>query len=380
MLSDPVSILDLPNRCTLAVGREPRPDAAIRPSFKGQNPAALLAHVPFKGAERAEVNAITIPYGQLAFSHGIDGIALTAEGQLVEETAMFAAVSPPYGLREMVAQDVDEDWVSIVDCAWTNHYHLLVLAFPKLTYALAAMPNAKIVIPARRQPGDSSDRAALIDQLLALSGAGDRCVLVEDGLYRPRNLHLIWANHRSLPAIHQVQESFACYEKLLSNVTFDFSSEMPKRIFIERVRDTRLLDQCAISSLDRYLVIHRFTKIRLETLSLTEQIKLFAGATHVVAAHGAGLSNIVFGRSSLRVLELNLDLDGQGSLRPWFLLLAAGRGMHYQYLNASACELADFPLGLAFDRLMSSKLRAAGFWFKRLRGRLTKRRNAVNAG
>lgn len=372
MLLDRVSIFDLPNRCTLAVGREPRPDAAIRASFEGQDPAALLFQVPFRGAERAQVDLITIPQGQVVFSEGIDGVVFTAEGRLVKETALFAADYPPRLRMEMAAQDVDEDWVSIFDCSWTNHFHTLVLAYPKLVYALAWRPNAKVVIPARRQLGGASDQPAMIDQLLALSGYGSRVVMVEDGVYRPRNLHLVWANHGQQPAIHQVEDTFACFEPLARSISSDIRPAMPKRIFIERVRDSRLLDRRAIRSLDRHLAAHRFTKIRLETLNLEDQIQLFAGATHVVAAHGAGLSNIVFGRSDLRILELNLDLDGQGTLRPWFLLLAAGRGQHYQYLNASACELADLTLGLAFDRLMNTNRQAVRLGFRRLRGRLIK--------
>ena len=71
----------------------------------------------------------------------------------------------------------------------------------------------------------------------------------------------------------------------------------------------------------------------------------------MVAAHGAGLTNIVFGPPSLRVLELNLDLDGRGFTRPWFLLLACTKGQHYQYLDHSSGEITAPNVAIAFERL-----------------------------
>lgn len=367
----PIAVTDLTERRTIAVGRDLRTDAAIVPSFGGQNPAALLKQVPYRGTTRPmHLDVVTIPRGCLLFGPGVDGVAFTADGRPVHDTAVFHRADPtvpPERLRE--AQDVDEDWVSVIDCAWDNHFHLLTLALPKLPLALAHLPGAAVVLPARRT-GAAEDGPAMLDQLLTLSGHTARVRPVVDGLYRPRNLHLIWPNHGQPAALHLFDEVFACFDALARAVPADTDRRLPKRIFIERVRDPRLLDPKAIRSLDRHLAHHGFEKVRLEERDMADQIRLFAGATHVVAAHGAGLSNIVFGGPDLRVLELNSDLDGRGSLRPWFLILAAKRGQHYQYLDASACELADLPLGLAFDRLMGTNRQALRLRLTRLRHRL----------
>lgn len=367
----PIAITDLPERRTIAVGRDPRTDAAIVPSFRGQDPAALLKQVPYRGTTRPmHLDVVTLPRGCLLFGPGVDGVAFTADGRQVRDTAVFHRADPtvaPERLR--AAQEVDEDWVSVIDCAWDNHFHLLMLALPKLPLALAHLPEAVAVLPARRA-GAPGAGPAMLDQLLTLSGHATRVRPVADGLYRPRNLHLIWPNHGQPAALHVFDAVFETFDALARAVPAAPARDFPRRLFIERVRDPRLLDPKAIRSLDRHLAHHGFAKMRLETLDMADQIRLFAGATHVVAAHGAGLSNIVFGPKDLRVLELNSDLDGQGMLRPWFLLLAAMRGQHYQYLDASACELADLPLGLAFDRLMGTNRQALRLRLTRLRRRL----------
>ena len=368
----PVCVTDLTDRRTIAVGPAPDPERVLRPSFDGQDPTALLKQVPHRGTTLPpRLDVITLPRGTVWFGPGVDGIALTAEGRPVAETAMFArgdATVPAERLRQAI--DIEEDWVTVVDCGWDNHYHLLTLALPKLPFARRHLPEAVVVIPARRAAPAADGRPAMLDQCLALDPDDGRVRPVADGLYRPRNLHLIWPNHRQAAALHLIDGAFAYFDTLARSVPPAPGRGGPRRIFIERVRDTRLLDPHAVRSLDRLLARHGFEKVRLEALDMAGQIRLFAGATHVVAAHGAGLSNIVFGSPRLRVLELNLDLDGGGTLRPWFLLLAAGRGQHYQYLNASACELADLTLGLAFDRLMGTRRQAARLRLLRLRGRI----------
>jgi capsular polysaccharide biosynthesis protein len=46
-----------------------------------------------------------------------------------------------------------------------------------------------------------------------------------------------------------------------------------------------------------------FSAVDLDQLSITDQIRLFRNAECVVAPHGAGLSNLIFGRN-LKVVEL----------------------------------------------------------------------------
>jgi len=47
-----------------------------------------------------------------------------------------------------------------------------------------------------------------------------------------------------------------------------------------------------------------FQKVNLEQLSICEQIELFRSASHVIAAHGAGLTNIIFAPAAVKILEI----------------------------------------------------------------------------
>jgi capsular polysaccharide biosynthesis protein len=68
-----------------------------------------------------------------------------------------------------------------------------------------------------------------------------------------------------------------------------------------------------------------FMPVELSRLSVGEQIRLFAEATHILAPHGAGLVNIGFCRPGTKLCELHMESYLQWSFRR----LAALRGMSY---------------------------------------------------
>jgi capsular polysaccharide biosynthesis protein len=68
-----------------------------------------------------------------------------------------------------------------------------------------------------------------------------------------------------------------------------------------------------------------FTPVLLSGLSLAEQVRLFAEASHILAPHGAGLTNIGFCQPGAVLCELHMD-----SYVHWtFRRLAALRGVRY---------------------------------------------------
>jgi Glycosyltransferase 61 len=74
-----------------------------------------------------------------------------------------------------------------------------------------------------------------------------------------------------------------------------------------------------------------FTPVILSKLSVPDQVRLFAEASHVVAPHGAGVTNIGFCQPGARFCELHMDSYVHWSFR----LLAALRGVHYGCLVGS---------------------------------------------
>lgn len=69
-----------------------------------------------------------------------------------------------------------------------------------------------------------------------------------------------------------------------------------------------------------------FVPYVLEDLSLAEQVQLFSQARMVIAPHGAGLTNIIFGEN-LKVIELFRSF-----VVPTYYHLAQGMGFQYGYL------------------------------------------------
>jgi capsular polysaccharide biosynthesis protein len=68
-----------------------------------------------------------------------------------------------------------------------------------------------------------------------------------------------------------------------------------------------------------------FSVVLLSTLSVAEQVRLFAEASHILAPHGAGLTNIGFCQPGAVLCELHMD-----SYVHWaFRRLAALRGVRY---------------------------------------------------
>ena len=54
---------------------------------------------------------------------------------------------------------------------------------------------------------------------------------------------------------------------------------------------------------------YKFRKVYLEQFSIREQVELFRTASHVIAAHGAGLTNVLFAPAEARILEIRPELS-----------------------------------------------------------------------
>ncbi|AWK90265.1 glycosyltransferase family 61 protein [Azospirillum thermophilum] len=79
-----------------------------------------------------------------------------------------------------------------------------------------------------------------------------------------------------------------------------------RRLYVSRARSSkrRLETEPEIAAL---LAAEGYEILDLDTLTLDEQIRCFAEATHVVGPHGAGLTNLVFCRPGTAVCELQMD-------------------------------------------------------------------------
>jgi hypothetical protein len=108
----------------------------------------------------------------------------------------------------------------------------------------------------------------------------------------------------------------------------------PRRIYISRAK-TRMRRVINEGELQPILERNGFETIVLEDLSVAEQIAAFRTAEVIVSPHGAGLTNMIFSRPGIRILEI----FPQNGLHPSaFMRLATLSSIDYGYLCADGVE------------------------------------------
>ena len=95
------------------------------------------------------------------------------------------------------------------------------------------------------------------------------------------------------------------YNRLSGNVGAT-AGRLPRRIYIDR-RESGVRPLRTESELIAALAPMGFEPVRLEDLSLTDQIRLFRQAEAIVAPHGSALTNLGFCRPGCLVIELLMD-------------------------------------------------------------------------
>ena len=93
----------------------------------------------------------------------------------------------------------------------------------------------------------------------------------------------------------------AAYDRLRANA--GGGGPPTRRIYVSRGDSQRrpLRNEAAVVSL---LSMHGFTVVQLDGMAVRDQVLLFAEASHIVAPHGAGLSNLLFCTPGATVCEL----------------------------------------------------------------------------
>lgn len=326
------------------------PRGNVCPAFDGQDFAPLntvLSELPSK----LTLNFCSVDNGYVWIASGQDGVIFSERGEPVEISLRFRDRAMPLPAADdlrVSALRLDFDlFVSVDAASWRNYYHWLCLAVPKMMIA-RELPAAFVrpVIPDYRDGAVYSE--TVWRQSLEICGLSES-VRLPAGLYHAPRVTTITVSYPRLAFLSCFPAFDAAFNPLRVRLCDDPSS--PRRIFVQRagrdrltINETRLVEGAA----------HRrgFVSVRLEALDFLAQACLFHNAEAVIAPHGAGLSNLVFGKSSLAVLEINRPLDPpEEYLRPWFYLLARARSQRYSFLNAT--DLSAERVHEAIDRLLS---------------------------
>ena len=330
--------------------------AYVQPAFPGQNLAPLEVvlrpeHLP----SELKLQLCTLENGYFCIGSGQDGVLFDAEGNAVPRSLTFRVSSPMPDLSHLqrTATRLDFDIFIAVDAAWKNYYHWLCLATPKMVMALHLQDHDfRITVPEYRgQKGEGwaiSYTEKTWEQSLHLAGLSDRLVRLPSGIYTARRIHTIMIDNDQPAYLSCFNDFVSSYQSIRQKLRKDLTS--PRRLLIKR-RDNPRISETDFGLLEHLTRNRGFLTVTLEDIDFVTQAELFFNAEAVIAAHGAGLSNIVFG-NELRILEINRCLGDQ-YLRPWFYLLARGRGQYYSFLNATSGEVDLERVKIAVDNLCS---------------------------
>ena len=107
--------------------------------------------------------------------------------------------------------------------------------------------------------------------------------------------------------VKKIQTFFENLLPINSNKGLNDSIQL-NRIYVSRKQAVRR----HLSNEDEFMPLlakYKFHKVCLEQMSIMEQVKLFSTATHIIAAHGAGLTNVLFAPKYVRILEIRPELS-----------------------------------------------------------------------
>jgi hypothetical protein len=224
-----------------------------------------------------------------------------------------------------------------------NYYHLLTEALPRLialqsSSLISSIDEVQLLCPGGLSPVERF--------FLSKMGFGEMPILeVDEGpLYIIEDLLL-----SSLKT--QLQSGYLAprYVKTLqSRLLPKRRSTRNRRLFISRENAGRRRIQNQ-NEVETCLKKYGFESIVMEKLSLQEQIETMYDAEAVISPHGAGLTNLLFGRR-IQVLEIFPSRE----IAPHYFFLAKSLGHSYRFMCGEEQTLNPASFEVNLDQLRTS--------------------------
>lgn len=117
--------------------------------------------------------------------------------------------------------------------------------------------------------------------------------------------------------------------RALRNLAPHSQSAPPRRLYLSRrsAAVRRVVNEEALAELLR---AHDFEILDLEKIAWRDQVERFAGASVIIAPHGAALANIAFCPPGTRVIEFST----RAGYRDFYPRLAAAAALQYEFIEA----------------------------------------------
>ena len=340
---------DEPERAPPLVQSSPcLPDATVRipPVSFGQvrRPEGDVTEWPPDAWDLAEYRIASADLFKLrnAVVHGEQGIVTVGEFLLAESLYMaqpsfagFETNGHDSFSLEVRDAEIEVDDAAHLLCGYVgnrNYAHWWVDIVPALLIPPFhdAFAGAQLLFPQLRQPWQA-------DTLRLLDETRGRSIFVGE------HARVACRTLRFVPQITQSDLTPHPFRSVILEAIkrrAGHRGEQGRRVYVTRrdARARRLLNEEDVVTL---VERHGFETVTLTGMKLAEQIKLFAAASHVIGAHGAGLGNVIFCPPGAALCEFQMMSNVQWSIRR----LAAVTNMRYGCLMGAELDDAA-PLAL----------------------------------
>ena len=292
----------------------------------------LSASSPYLHGDYPDTFVVSIPRGRVV---GGKGAVIASDGKMLYDVSIDWAART----REPSAHPIlqQEHFAKPESLAGTS----VVLATSESTgffhWITDALPRLQILCKASSIPWPSIDHflvskgiRAIRESLALLGIADDRVVVTHSGSHFCCDLLVV--------------PSFAAAPGNVPPWAIQFlrsqlglpSSGPPKRIYISR---SKAFGRRIVNEQDLWPILARrgFIHVTLEEMKLKDQIRLFSEAEAVVAAHGAGMTNLIWCQPKIKVLEI----FSPRYVNLCYWAIASIMQADYHYLLGSADGLVD---------------------------------------
>ncbi len=309
-----------------------------------------VASVPWAGFITAE-NALVLQ----------DNLTLVSDHALIGRAFMYPAEVFPYQKTDMVIAPLENgQWqlecpddilhlkgatLSLVVDGWRIYGHWLVDMLPKLERArLSGIHIDQYLLPAPTK----SWQMAMLD---AVGIAQEKCVFVDLSTTAVRCDHLIIPTYDRFNS--EVRPDFInAHERLRQQYAADITPDAAnKNLFVARSEGVRTLVNR--EAVEKLVTEMGFEMIRPETMTLTEQIKLFASARAIIGECGSALNNAVFSFPGTHVASIQ-NAEHPDHLQAQIAYLK-GHNIYYA-LGEPAGDFGAFHVPLAHVRTIAERL------------------------
>jgi hypothetical protein len=244
--------------------------------------------------------------------------------------------------RSWITKTLKGDWFSLLLFWSWGYYHWFCDVLPRLHLILEQLPiHTKFII-------QSSPPSWMRESLRAI-GITDDSTYEYDGKFPLQIQNLYYAPPVAMTGDHDREAINWVRETILNSV---FNSTTDREIGVQRIYLSRSKASTrAICNEDEIMHIfsrYGYKKVVAEDMKFADQVRLFKSCTHLIAPHGAGLTNMIYMNQGSRIMEI----FDQNTIRRCYSTLSSALGHDYRAVVGLQMNQAD----IYIDPLQVEKL------------------------